>query len=78
MHVQRMLEMSMVLQVYTLAEILRKIFGKIEVKLGALLTIMILQNNDLVPADFLCPTDKVLGMYRIIWSLSVRGQNIVR
>ena len=44
-HVQRMLKMS---RVYTLAEILNKMFVKNEEKLGTLFTIMVWQINDLV------------------------------
>ena len=36
-------------RVYTLDEILRKIFVKNKVKLGTLFTIMVWQINDLVP-----------------------------
>ena len=48
---QRLLEMS---SVYTLAEMLSKMFGgkKIEEKLWTLFTIMIWQLSDLVPAYF--------------------------
>ena len=45
-HVQCILKMS---RVYTLAEILSKMFVKNEGKLGTLFTIMIRQINDLVP-----------------------------
>ena len=45
-HLQRMLKMS---RVYTLAEILNKLFVKNEGKLGNLFTIMVWQINDLVP-----------------------------
>ena len=45
-HRQHMLKMS---RVYTLAEILSKIFLKNEVKLGTLFKIMVWQINDLVP-----------------------------
>ena len=44
-HLQRMLKMS---RVYTLAEILSKLFVKNEGKLGTLFTIMVWQINDLV------------------------------
>ena len=49
-HVQRMLKMS---RVYTLAEILSKIFVKNEEKYGTLFTTMVWQINDLVPTYFL-------------------------
>ena len=45
-NVQRMLKMS---RVYTLAEILSKIFEKNEGKMGTLFTILVWQINDLVP-----------------------------
>ena len=45
-HVQRMLKMS---RVYTLAEILSKIFVNNEGKFGTLFTIIVWQINDLVP-----------------------------
>ena len=50
MSVQRMLKVS---KVYTLAEILTKIFVKNEGKLGILFTNMVWQINDLVPSEFL-------------------------
>ena len=57
-HVQRMLKMS---RVYTLAEILSKIFVKNQGKLGTLFTVMVWHSNDLVPTLFL--------LKYIMWSL---------